>query len=126
MSVREGARVGWIEETQSKTKGCGLREGCDQHYVLFLSQTTLPLLCICAATCLCLSDVYAQTKVCYVRQMMEMCGYGVKGSGNGVGVGEGRVGVVVSSPGLVSFFTSDKSRNRLIRGPSPLVQGCVL
>ncbi len=35
MSVREGARVGWKEETQSKTKGCGLREGCDQHYVLF-------------------------------------------------------------------------------------------
>ena len=59
VSVREGARVGWKDDKQSNTKGCGLREGCDQHYVLFLSQTTLPLLCICAATCLCLSDAYA-------------------------------------------------------------------
>jgi hypothetical protein len=103
VGVRDGARVGWIEETQRKTKGWVLKEGWDEHDVLFLSQTALPLLCICAATCLCLSDVYAQTKVCYVTQMTEMCGYGVKGSGNGVGVGEGRVGVVGSSPGLVSF-----------------------
>ena len=71
--VRERSRAGWKEETQSKTKGCGLREGCDHHSVLFLSQTTLPLLCISAATCLCLSDVYAQTKVSCVRQMLEMC-----------------------------------------------------
>ena len=68
--VRECSGGGWKEETQSNTKGCGLREGCDQHYVLFWSQTTLPLLCICAATCLCLSDVYAQTKVCYAEQMI--------------------------------------------------------
>ena len=95
--------MGWIEETQRKTKGWVLKEGWDEHDVLFLSQTALPLLCICAATCLCLSDVYAQSKVCYVTQMMEMCGYGVKGSGNVVEVGEGRVGVVGSSPGLVSF-----------------------
>ena len=40
MSVREGARVEWIEETQSKTKGCGCKEGFDEHHVLFLSQTT--------------------------------------------------------------------------------------
>ena len=39
MSVSEGAMVGWIEETQRKTKGCGLKEGCDDHYILFLSQT---------------------------------------------------------------------------------------
>ena len=39
MSVRAGAMVGWIGETQRKTKGCGLKEGCDDHYILFLSQT---------------------------------------------------------------------------------------
>ena len=39
MSVRAGAMVGWIGETQRETKGCGLKEGCDDHYILFLSQT---------------------------------------------------------------------------------------
>ncbi len=56
------------------------------------------------ATCLCLSVDNAQTEACYVTQMWEMCGYGVKGSGNGVGVGEGRDGVVGRCPGLVFYF----------------------
>ena len=59
--VRERARVGWIEETQRKTKGCGLKEAVVRNHVASLSPSSSPLLCLFAATCLCLSDVYAQT-----------------------------------------------------------------
>ncbi len=67
MSVREGAWVGWKEETKRKTKGCDVKEGSDENHVAFLSQTTLHLLCVCAVTFLCLSGKYAKTKACYVQ-----------------------------------------------------------
>ncbi len=74
MKVRERARVGWIEETQKKTMGCGLKEGSVRNHVASLSPTSSPLLCLFAATCLCLINEYAQTEVCCVRQMRIMCG----------------------------------------------------
>ena len=55
--VRERARVGWIEETQRKTKGCGLKEAVVRNHVASLSPSPSPLHCLFAATCLCLSDV---------------------------------------------------------------------
>ncbi len=63
VGVRDGAMVGWIEETQTKTKGWVSKEVQDEHDVLFLSQTALPLLCICAATCLCLQRVFLKQSV---------------------------------------------------------------
>ena len=40
VSVRKGARVGWIEETERDTKGCGLKEGSGRNHVVFLPLTT--------------------------------------------------------------------------------------
>jgi hypothetical protein len=31
MLVREGSRVGWIEDTHRKTMVCGVKEGSDRH-----------------------------------------------------------------------------------------------
>ncbi len=75
--VRERTRVGWIEETERKTKGCGLKEAVVRNHVASLPPSSSSLLCLFAASYLCLSDVYARTEACYVRQMMEMCGQGV-------------------------------------------------
>ncbi len=44
MLVREGLRVGWIEETQRKTIVCGVKEGSDRHHVSFSSPLTCSLL----------------------------------------------------------------------------------
>ena len=55
-------------------KGVGCKERFDEHHVLFLSQTTSPMRCFCAVTCLCLSDLFAKTKACYVQKVVEMCG----------------------------------------------------
>ncbi len=48
MLVREGSRVGWIEETQRRTMGCILKEGSDNNHVSFSSPTSCSLLCYCA------------------------------------------------------------------------------
>ncbi len=40
VSVRKGARVGWIEETERDTKGCGLKEVSGSNHVVFLPLTT--------------------------------------------------------------------------------------
>ena len=42
VKVRERTRVGWIEETKRKTKGCGLIEESVMHHVFFLSLTSSP------------------------------------------------------------------------------------
>jgi hypothetical protein len=44
MLVREGTRVGWIEETQRKTMVCSVKEGSDRHHVSFSSPLTCSLL----------------------------------------------------------------------------------
>ncbi len=44
MLVREGTRVGWIEETQRKTMVGGVKEGSDRHHVSFSSPLTCFLL----------------------------------------------------------------------------------
>jgi hypothetical protein len=74
LRVREGAWVGWKEETKRKRMECDLKEGSDGNHVAFMSETTLPLLCVCAVTFLCLSGNYAKTKACYVQIVIEMCG----------------------------------------------------
>ena len=61
VEVREGSRVGWIEETQMKTKGCGVYEGSDRNHVAFWSPTHCSSLCFCAGKFLCLSVVCAET-----------------------------------------------------------------
>jgi hypothetical protein len=33
VEVRERWRVGWIEETERKTMGCGMKDGSDLHHV---------------------------------------------------------------------------------------------
>ena len=43
--VREGSRVGWIEETQRKTMACCVKEGSDRHHVSFSSPLSCSLLC---------------------------------------------------------------------------------
>jgi hypothetical protein len=45
MLVREGSRVGWIEETQRKTMACGVKEGSDRRHVSFSSPLSFALLC---------------------------------------------------------------------------------
>jgi hypothetical protein len=49
MLVREGSRVGWIEETQRKTMVDSVKEGSDRHYVFFSSPLTCSLLCFVLA-----------------------------------------------------------------------------
>jgi hypothetical protein len=46
MLVREGSRVGWIEETQRKTMVCSVKEGSDtsRHHVSFSSPLSCSLL----------------------------------------------------------------------------------
>ena len=44
MLVREGSMVGWIDETQGKTRVCGVKEGSDSHHVSFSSLITCSLL----------------------------------------------------------------------------------
>jgi hypothetical protein len=69
VQVREGSRVGWIEETQRKTRGCGLKEGSDQLHVVFMSPNNCSLLCICDGPCLSLSVLYAETRACVAARM---------------------------------------------------------
>jgi hypothetical protein len=45
MLVREGSRVGWIDETQRKTMVCGVKEESDRNHVSFSSLITCSLLC---------------------------------------------------------------------------------
>ncbi len=45
MLVREGSRVGWIEETQRKTMVCSVKEGSDRHHVSSSSPLSCSLLC---------------------------------------------------------------------------------
>ncbi len=42
VKFREHTRVGWIEETERNTKGCGLIEESVMHHVFFLSLTSSP------------------------------------------------------------------------------------
>ncbi len=49
MLVREGSMVGWIDETQGKTRVCGVKEGSDSHHVSFCSLITCSLLCFVLA-----------------------------------------------------------------------------
>ena len=44
MLVREGSRVGWIEETERKTMVCSVEEGRYRHHVMFLSPLACSLL----------------------------------------------------------------------------------
>ncbi len=44
MLVREGSMVGWIDETQGKTRVCGVKEGSDSHHVSFSCLITCSLL----------------------------------------------------------------------------------
>ncbi len=77
VEVRERWRVGWIEETERKTMGCGLKDGSDLNHVSFLSPTTCSLLCIWHFDKTCLSDHCTKTKTCYVQIVTAMCGYSV-------------------------------------------------
>ena len=36
VNVRELAWVGWTEETQRKTKGCGVKEGSERNHVVVM------------------------------------------------------------------------------------------
>jgi hypothetical protein len=36
VNVRELAWVGWTEETQRKTKGCGVKEGSERNHVVLM------------------------------------------------------------------------------------------
>jgi hypothetical protein len=45
--VREGSRVGWIEETERKTMVCSVEEGRYRHHVFFCPH----LLVLCCVLC---------------------------------------------------------------------------
>lgn len=77
VEVREGSKVGWIEETQTETKGCGLKEGSDLHHGVFRFPTTCSLLCSWRDTFLSLSVLYAETRTCVAARKWFMCCYGV-------------------------------------------------
>ena len=110
--VRERARAGWIEETQRKTKGCGLKEESVMHHSVFLSPPTCTLLWIIAKTWQCLSEVHAETRACVAAKMLFMCLYGVLGSEIGVGFEWGCGGVPGMCPDPDLLFWCLCAENR--------------
>jgi hypothetical protein len=53
--VRERAMAGWIDETQGKIKGCGVKEGSDRNHVVFCPQLPVRCCVFVSRMCLCLS-----------------------------------------------------------------------